>query len=97
MPTKEQRQTTRMPLTSLGTAIINSKSIPFHTRNISFGGCCVEIEIDHPLQVGMTIQINMPSLEIAGDAIVRWLSTASDTLMAGLEFQVLIPITESTS
>jgi hypothetical protein len=86
----DQRRARRSSLASSGTATVNDKSIPFHARDISLGGCCLEMGEGRPLQIGMSIQVHLPIMGITSKAVVRWLSSVNGILIAGFEFHDLI-------
>jgi len=93
--TKEQRHSKRTPLSTPGTIIANGKSVPFCSKDVSVDGCCLAIKEGQSLQVGMSIKIDLPIMQITNKAIVRWLSSASGTMFAGVEFQNIFMSMES--
>jgi PilZ domain len=97
MNIEEQRHFRRASLNSQGKAIANDITMPLLIRNISLGGCCVEMPQQPSLKTGMSVKIHIPIMGISAKAIVRWLSSSVETLIAGLEFQDLLSAVETTS
>lgn len=79
MNNEEQRHSRRASLNSLGEVIAHDLVTPLLIRNISLGGCCVEIPVKSPLKTGMSVKIHIPVMGVSTKAIVRWLSTSVET------------------
>lgn len=83
----DKRRTRRSPLHTQGFILRNGRHITFRTRDLSLGGCRVELPAVQAPVVGKECKIFLSGPGFGADARVRWIEKVdAGTILLGLQF-----------